>query len=172
MVLACCMWIKDFLTDRPQTVRLGPHQSSSLSLSTGAPQGCVLSPQLYSIYTYDCISTHSSNTMIKFVDDITVVGEICETATRMPTEMKLTGWCKDNNLTLNVKKTKEIIVDFRRCKEDPRPLIMNGEEVEKVSCFKLLGIMISTAMYILYDCMVCQLHREGQEIPQSNYKIS
>ena len=32
----------------PQTVRLGPHQSSSLSLSTGAPQGCVLSPLLYS----------------------------------------------------------------------------------------------------------------------------
>ena len=29
------------------------------------------------------------------------------------------------------------------CKEDPQPLIINGEEVEKVSCFKFLGIMIS-----------------------------
>jgi len=44
---------------------------------------------------------------------------------------------------MNVKKTKEIIVDFRRCKEVPRPLIMNGEEVEKVSRFTFLGIMIS-----------------------------
>ncbi len=44
-----CMWIMDFLTDRPQTVRLGPHLSSSLSLSTSAPQGCTRSPLLYTI---------------------------------------------------------------------------------------------------------------------------
>lgn len=46
-------------------------------------------------------------------------------ATLSPTEMKsmvgLVGWCTDNNLTLNVKKTKEIIVDFRRPNEDPSP---------------------------------------------------
>ncbi len=26
----------------------------------------------------------------------------------------LAGWCSDNNLSLNVEKTKEIVVDFRR----------------------------------------------------------
>src|SRR4029434_10221261 len=100
-----CMWIKDFLTDRPQTVRLGPHQSSSLSLSTGAPHGCVLSPLLYSVYTYDCTHTHPSNTVIKFADDTTVVGQITnenESASRDEVD-RLTGWCKENNLTLNVR---------------------------------------------------------------------
>src|SRR4029434_5643119 len=53
---------------------------------------------------------------------------------------RLTGWCKENNLTLNVKKTKEIIVDFRRQKANPHPLIINGEEVERTSCFKFLGV--------------------------------
>ena len=56
---------------------------------------------------------------------------------------RLTGWCKQNNLTLNVKKTKEIIVDFRRQKANPQPLIINGEEVERTSCFKFLGVMLS-----------------------------
>ena len=46
-----CLWIKDFLTDWPQSVRMGSHLSSPLSLSTGAPQGCVLSPFLFSLYT-------------------------------------------------------------------------------------------------------------------------
>ena len=133
------MWIKDFLTDRPQTVRLGPHQSSSLSLSTGAPQGCVLSPLLYSVYTYDCTNTHTSNTVITFADDTTVVGQI----TNGNESDRLTGWCKQNNLTLNVKKTKEIIVDFRWQKANPQPLIINGEEVERTSCFKFLGVMLS-----------------------------
>ena len=42
-----CQWIKDFLTDRPQSVKLGPHLSSTITLSTGSPQGCVLSPLLF-----------------------------------------------------------------------------------------------------------------------------
>ena len=36
-----CKWIRHFLKDRPETASLGPHQPSSLSLSAGAPQGCV-----------------------------------------------------------------------------------------------------------------------------------
>lgn len=59
-----CMWIKDFLSGWPQTVRLGSHLSPTLTLSTGAPQGCVLSPILYSLYTSDCIPTYSTNTII------------------------------------------------------------------------------------------------------------
>lgn len=55
-----CYWIMDFLTNRPQSVKLGPHKSSTLTLSTGSPQACVLSP-LYSLYTYDCNPSYSSN---------------------------------------------------------------------------------------------------------------
>ncbi|KAI7804208.1 putative RNA-directed DNA polymerase from mobile element jockey-like [Triplophysa rosa] len=71
-----CLWIRDFLSDRPQKVKVGRHYSSCLSLSTGSPQGCVLSPLLYTLYTHDCTPTHSSNTIIKFADDTTVVGLI------------------------------------------------------------------------------------------------
>lgn len=49
-----CKWIKNFLTDRPQHVRLGNITSSTIILNTGTPQGCVLSPLLYSLFTYDC----------------------------------------------------------------------------------------------------------------------
>ncbi len=45
-------WIYNFLSDRPQAVRVGRQISSSLTLSTGAPQGCVLSPLLYSLYSH------------------------------------------------------------------------------------------------------------------------
>lgn len=71
-----CAWIKDFLTNRPQTVKFGSHISSSLTLSTGSPQGCVLSPLLYALYTYECVPSYPSNKIIKFGDDTTIVGLI------------------------------------------------------------------------------------------------
>lgn len=73
-----CTWIRDFLTNRSQVVRLGPHLSSTITLSTGAQQGCVLSPLLYSLYTSDCSPAHPTNTIIKFADDTTVAGHIVE----------------------------------------------------------------------------------------------
>jgi hypothetical protein len=43
-----CNWILDFLTGHLQVVRVGNNASATLILNTGAPQGCVLSPLLYS----------------------------------------------------------------------------------------------------------------------------
>ncbi|KAL4006225.1 NACHT, LRR and PYD domains-containing protein 12 [Sarotherodon galilaeus] len=59
-----CLWIKDFLTNRPQSVRLGPHLSSTITLSTGSPQGCVLSPLLFTLYTSDCSPTHTPEPLL------------------------------------------------------------------------------------------------------------
>jgi len=69
-----CAWILYFLTARPQVVRVGKHTSRPLTLNTGSPQGCVLSPILYSLYTHDCVARSSFNTIVKFADDTVVVG--------------------------------------------------------------------------------------------------
>ena len=55
-----CNWILDFLTGRPKVVRVGNNTSATLILNTGAPQGCVLSPLLYSLFTHDCMAKHNS----------------------------------------------------------------------------------------------------------------
>ncbi|XP_036403543.1 protein NLRC3-like [Megalops cyprinoides] len=54
----------------------------------------------------------------------------------------LVTWCEENNLTLNTDKTKEMIVDMRKEKKTHQPLIIHGLEVERVSCFKFLGVYI------------------------------
>ncbi len=51
-----CQWITSFLTDRQQLVKLRNFSSSTCIISTGAPQGCILSPLLFSLYTNDCTS--------------------------------------------------------------------------------------------------------------------
>ncbi|KAM3860016.1 monocarboxylate transporter 9-like [Diretmus argenteus] len=83
-----------------------------------------------------------SNSIIKFADDTTVVGLISggdESAYRDEVE-RLSVWSTENNLSLNSKKTREIIVDFRRKKTAIQPLVVNGDCVERVSNFKFLGV--------------------------------
>ena len=82
--------------------------SSSRTLSTGSPEGCVLSPMLYSLFTYDCVSCHESTQILKFADDTTVLRLITnadESAYRDQVN-KLISWCSENNLELSVNKTK------------------------------------------------------------------
>ncbi|KAK3550416.1 hypothetical protein QTP86_025165, partial [Hemibagrus guttatus] len=133
-----CMWINSFPSNRSQRVRGGRHTSTALSLSTGSPQGWVLSPLLYTLYTHDCTPTHHSNTIVKFVDDTTVVGLIAgrdELAYRDEVEW-LSGWCRENNLLLNTTKTKELIIDYRRKETHITPLYISGDCVERVADFR------------------------------------
>ena len=51
----------------------------------------------------------------------------------------LVEWCSQNNLELNVSRTKEIILDFRTI----QPLLINGAEVAIVPTFTFLGLHLS-----------------------------
>ncbi len=111
-----CQWINSFLTDRQQLERLGKFSSSTRTISTGAPQGCVLSPLLFFLYTNDCTSIDPSVKLLRFTDDTILIGLIQDSdksAYRQEVKV-LAVWCSLNNLELNMLKTVEMIVDFRR----------------------------------------------------------
>ncbi|KAI5620514.1 gastrula zinc finger protein XlCGF28.1-like [Silurus asotus] len=162
--LPLCQWISNFLTDRPQAVRVGKHTSSTLTLSTGAPQGCVLSPLLYSLYTHDCVATSNSTTIIKFADDTVVVGLISNNdETAYLQEVKnLERWWQENNLLLNVSKTKELIVDFSTKQERSyQPLNICGTPVERVDSFRYLGVHITQDLS--WSCHINTLVKKARQ---------
>ncbi|KAL0147066.1 hypothetical protein M9458_057590, partial [Cirrhinus mrigala] len=140
-----CQWITSFLTDRQQLVRLGKLTSRAITTSTGAPQGCVLSPLLFSLYTNDCTSKDPSVKLLKFADNTTVIGLIKdgdESAYRQEVD-QLAVWCSLNNLELNTLKTVEMIIDFRRNPPALPPLIIMDSTVATVESFRFLGTNIS-----------------------------
>ena len=140
-------WIFSFLTDRPQQVRVGQALSSFFTTNTGAPQGCVLSPALFVKYTADCRSKEDGNVMVKFADDTSLSGLIHEddSSYREAVE-ELTEWCDRNYLELNVTKTKELVINFRRAKVNMDQIIIRGQPVEIVTNYKYLGTIIDNKL--------------------------
>ena len=106
----------------------------------------MLSPLLFSLFTNDSVSSEPSVVMIKFSDDTTLEGLIHnsdESAYRGKVE-RLAGWCSENDLKLNVSKTKEMVLDFRKKNTPLFPLTIAGEVVEEVKSLKFLGTTISS----------------------------
>lgn len=65
--------IHNFLSNRQQVVRLGSTTSPALTINTGAPQGCELSPFLYTLCTNDSISPSPSTKYLKYSDHTAIL---------------------------------------------------------------------------------------------------
>ena len=158
-----CRWITDFLSDRKQRVKLGKHLSESQTISTGSPQGCVLSPLLFSLYTNSCTSSHQSVKLLKFADDTTLFGLISggdESAYRWEIDHLVT-WCSQNNLDLNPLKTVEIIVDYRKNPAPSTPIILCGSPVDSVESCRFLGTIITQDLK--WELNIRSLIKKGQQ---------
>ena len=51
---------------------LGGPLSEAMMTNTSAPQGCILSPALFTLYMADCRSKEDSSLLIKFTDDMSL----------------------------------------------------------------------------------------------------
>lgn len=144
MPATTCQWITSFLTNRQQQIRLGSITSKTWPISTGTPQGCVLSLLHFSLYTNDCTSGEPSVKLLKFVDDTTIIGLIKDSdksAYRQEVE-QLVQWCSQNHLELNPQKTVEMTVDFRSPPTLPC-LTSQNDTVAAMDSFRFLGSSIS-----------------------------
>ncbi len=136
-------WVLDFLTCRPQVVRANDVFSQKRLSSTGSPQGRVLSPLLYILYTNDCKSKYTDRHLLKFADDTVLISLLQEgEVDHGPVLEDFVEWCDNHFLKLNVLKTKDMAIDFRKNSPSTLPTIIKGSQVETVEYYKYLGTVI------------------------------
>ena len=142
------LWISDFLRDRPQRVCVNSYMSDEIVLNVGAPQGCVLSPTLFSIYTDHMRCNTVVTCLFKFADDMALVGLLKNEdslAEYFHNIQILNNWCSESFLHMNITKTKELVVGHNTC-SNLTPVTINDDSVEVVSYFKYLGSIIDAKL--------------------------
>eukprot|EP00061_Rhincodon_typus_P008364 g30901.t1 len=85
------------------------------------------------------------NAIYQFAGDTTVVTQISnkdQSEYRKETA-GLVSSCNENKLCLNVGKTKELIIDFRKKGGEHALIYINGQEIERMDSVKFLGVTIS-----------------------------
>lgn len=156
------LWVYDFLTNRSQHVKVNEALSSSMAINTGAPQGCVISPVLFILYTNDCVTSTPGCSIFKYADDTVILGEITDNEVNYRNCISdVSGWCEDNFLHLNVGKTKEIVFDFRQNSSITASVAINGDPVDIVEEYKYLGLIIDQKLNWCSNTKM--LHAKGKQ---------
>ena len=135
-------WIAAFLYNRHQRVILNGATSEWGRLIGSVPQGSWLGPLLFIIHISDLEPKSRTH---KFMDDTTISEAykcIKDSVLQVDAD-SVVQWSKENNMIINARKTKEMIIDFRKDYVSPEALSIEDEDIVQVDCAKLLGIYIT-----------------------------
>ena len=137
-------WIKAFLCDRQQRVRIDGILSPPISPRGGIPQGTRLAPLLLPVLVNRRAEDWS--TRLKYVDDATVIELIARNSPRyLPIiASDINKFSSHRNMRLNAKTCREMVIDFLQYKcTTLSPLMIGGTVIDRVQSYKLLGLHIS-----------------------------
>ncbi len=142
------VWFKSYLENRSQKTKIGNCLSDSNTITHGVPQGSILGPLLFLIYINDLCDVVELCGTSMYADDTAVFylgSDVEEVRLCMQHDMQaISYWMYQNRLSLNVKKTKLMMIGSRqRLRNVPTfNLSLNGQRIDTVTRFKYLGLVL------------------------------
>ncbi len=126
------------LLNRSQKVVVNDMVSKTIIVNTGVPQGTILSPLLFSLYTNEFKIHDSYFNLFKYADDVALVGWLSKARTEGETLYFSYINLFQNSCKLNI--TKDLLIS-----KGLEPLILYGLQIE-VGSLKYLGTFIDSKL--------------------------
>lgn len=140
--------LQSYLNHRKQLVSISSQDSHLREITQGVPQGSILGPVLFNIYTNDIVNISNDANFIIYADDTSLlfqsrnIGVLSFVANA--TLKQLAEWSKVNALKLNTAKTKAVIFAPPQKQFSENILLQVGSEViELVPNVKTLGVIFN-----------------------------
>ena len=140
-------WLKSFLSDRQQRVRVGNEYSNYINVKSGVPQGGVLSGLLFALYVND-LPAHIENAKISlYADDAKIYSEITDkkSVQNLQSDIdRMVDWCQQWRLSLNPDKCYLLQYNPRARQRQFNPTYQIGNvPIQSKTEVRDLGILIS-----------------------------
>lgn len=142
--------IRSYLCDRRQSVHNGDMKSTSCLVKRGVPQGSILGPLLYTIYSNDLPSQIEHCKIHMYADDVQLYISCLQTDINTCIQKlnrdlnNINTWASANGLCLNARKSKAIIIGkLNRLPNSLPPLLVGNTTLEIVQNAKNLGIVFN-----------------------------
>ena len=119
-------WVRSFLTNRLQRVRVGNEYSSMTNVTSGIPQGSILGPVLFTIFINDLPEAIEVNCKV-FADDTKIYDNSKNHSKIQKDLYKMQKWTETWNLYFNVAKCKVMYMG----KKNPKTVYYMQIEKEK-----------------------------------------
>lgn len=145
--------ISNFLADRTQSVVLDGASSGPVSVVSGVPQGSVLGPVLFLLYTAQLFSI-LENTLVGYADDSTLLATVPFTRDRVSVTASLNrdlerilDWCTAWGMELNAAKTKSMVVSRSRTELPAFPALrVGGSVLTECKEMPILGVCFDSKL--------------------------
>lgn len=135
--------IKSYLRERTFYVNISDEDSEICDVKSGVPQGSVLGPILYTLFTSD-MPTSNEVTIATYADDTAILAtneSPIEASKLVQHQLNLTEtWFKKWNTAVNTDKSIQVTYTLR--KGDCPPVTFNGVTIPTSNCVKYLGLHI------------------------------
>lgn len=150
-------WINSYLSNRSQYVRIGSATSSLVPLTSGVPQGSVLGPILFTIYTSPIAHIASSHNVLQqqYADDTQLFislspGNVSQSLTALEICLSdLCSWFYINGLALNPDKSDAVLFGTQqRLRSFPSISSINvaGSSICLSDHVKILGVILDNKL--------------------------
>ena len=143
-------WFASYLNERTQCVKINNVFSTDVTLPYGVPQGSVLGPLLYTLYTaplgkliknYDLnYHFYADDTQLYLSIEPSNVHDLIFTLEQCIEDVK--NWMHVNKLKLNDDKTEAILINPKKYEIDNDHLSIGEEKVKFANYAKNLGVYI------------------------------
>jgi len=138
-------WLVEFFSGHSHCTVYQGQTSILKSISASIIQGSGIGPAAYVVNAGDLKAVTPGNELYKFADDTYLVNPACNVDSRSAELDNIETWARNNNLTLNRTKTKEIVfVDTRRRRHVAHPPTLPG--IIRVTSLKILGVMMTNGL--------------------------
>ena len=156
-------YIKSYLRDRKQRVKMNGSYSEWRNINHGVPQGSVLGPLLFNIYINDLFISVSNSLICNYADDTTIyVSDYRNEEIIRKLEIDtaiLSEWFRDNSMKVNAEKCH--LMFFSNTKSTNIEIKINNEVIHESPEEKLLGIIFDKTLS--FKAHVTSLYKKANQ---------